>query len=364
MKRYRLCILAGGRSAEHDVSLQSARNVLEAINPKKYDILLIGIDQSGRWYRQDVAQFLRPGPKPVLQTNGEEMILVPAPVEMPIRPLNSKKPAERVDVVLPILHGTYGEDGTLQGALEMAGLAYVGAGVLGASVGMDKDVCKRLLRDAGIPVAKSRIVTRREWQLARLTYSALKRELGTVLFVKPCNLGSSVGISRARNPRELDAAMKRALQFDTKVLIEETIRGRELECAVLGNDAPVASAVGEIVPRKGFYSYEAKYLDDTGADLIVPAKLTSRQEARLREMAVCAYQALCCEGMGRVDFFLQERTGKLYVNEINTIPGFTRISMYPRLWQESGLSYTRLIDKLIALALERRRIRRRLRVVR
>ena len=258
-----------------------------------------------------------------------------------------------VDVFFPVLHGTFGEDGTVQGLLELAGIPYVGAGVLGSAAGMDKDVMKRLFRDAGLPVVPWILVLHSEWEQdhARVTRRN-RKEIGFPLFIKPANLGSSVGISKVRTVKELEAAMNLAASFDRKVIVEEAVDAREIECAVLGNEKPEASVAGEVVPVNEFYDYEAKYIKE-GSELIIPAKLTSRQEKQVREYAVRAFQAVDCAGMGRVDLLLDRRTGKLWVNEINTIPGFTPISMYPKLWEASGVSYSTLVDRLVQLALER-----------
>ncbi|HYF10228.1 MAG TPA: D-alanine--D-alanine ligase family protein, partial [Candidatus Paceibacterota bacterium] len=252
-------------------------------------------------------------------------------------------------VVFPILHGPMGEDGTVQGLLTLAGVPFVGSGVLGSAVGMDKDAMKRLLRDAGLPIAK--FVTLRASE-KRPAYAAVARKLGKILFVKPANMGSSVGVSKVRNAKEFAAALDKAFEYDSKILIEEFIPAREVECAVLGNEEPIASVVGEIIPTHEFYSYEAKYLDENGAALEVPAKIPQALSRKIQKMAVEVFKVLSCEGLGRVDFFLTEK-GRIYVNEINTIPGFTSISMYPRLFSASGISYPDLIDRLIQLALER-----------
>jgi D-alanine-D-alanine ligase len=272
-----------------------------------------------------------------------------------VRP-SSGTPFGGIDVVFPVLHGPFGEDGTVQGLLKLANLPFVGAGVLGSAVGMDKDVMKRLLRDAEIPVGKFLVFQRGD----TLSYGKIKKQLGLPLFVKPANLGSSVGISKVSKKREFRAAIDEAFRYDNKVIIEEYIDGREIECSVLGNDEPAASLPGEIVVRHDFYSYDAKYIDDQGARLEIPAKLSRSVIRKIRKIAVRAYKALCCEGMARVDFFVQAN-GRVLVNEINTSPGFTKISMYPKMWEASGLSYPRLIDRLIRLALERARCERRLR---
>jgi D-alanine-D-alanine ligase len=282
--------------------------------------------------------------------------VLPGATKTPMVRPSSGTPFGGIDVVFPVLHGPFGEDGTVQGLLKLANLPFVGAGVLGSAVGMDKDVMKRLLRDAEIPVGKFLVFQRGD----TLSYGKIKKQLGLPLFVKPANLGSSVGISKVSKKREFRAAIDEAFRYDNKVIIEEYIDGREIECSVLGNDEPAASLPGEIVVRHDFYSYDAKYIDDQGARLEIPAKLSRSVIRKIRKIAVRAYKALCCEGMARVDFFVQAN-GRVLVNEINTIPGFTKISMYPKMWEASGLSYPRLIDRLIRLALERARCERRLR---
>ena len=264
-------------------------------------------------------------------------------------------------MVFPVLHGPFGEDGTVQGLLKLANIAYVGAGVLGSAIGMDKDVMKRLLRDAGIPVA--RFVAANKYSSKPIDFDAARDQLGLPLFVKPANLGSSVGIHKVTDRDEFQRAVRDALNYDDKVLIEECINGREIECSVLGNDNPIASVPGEILPRHEFYSYEAKYLDENGAVLEIPAKLSSETLERIRQLAIRTFTVLCCEGMARIDFFLRN-SDEIIVNEINTIPGFTRISMYPKLWEATSISYSELIDRLIQLALERFQREQRLKTYR
>lgn len=361
-RRVRVGVLFGGESAEHEVSLQSAKNVVEAIDPERYEVVLIGIDRHGRWHvAEDTRALLDSGdPRRIrLQPSPRGVALVPGEraelVEM--EETRAPAPIPALDVVFPVLHGPLGEDGTVQGLLRLAHLPFVGAGVLGSAVGMDKDVTKRLLRDAGIPVA--RFVTLRASD-RRPRFGALVEAVGRPFFVKPANLGSSVGVAKVEDEAAAEAALDEAFSYDRKVLVEEFVRGRELECAVLGNEEPEASVPGEIVPRHEFYSYEAKYLDEEGAELRIPAELDEKTERRVRDLAVRAFRVLCCEGMARVDFFLRD-DGELLVNEINTIPGFTRISMYPKLWAASGLPYPALIDRLIEFALERARREERLR---
>ncbi len=353
MRKINVGILFGGKSTEHEVSLQSAKNVIDAIDKQKYEVTLIGIDKSGRWYLNDRSHFLlnENDPKLIaLNKSSINMMFVPgAEGTQAISPLDGGS-ASHIDVVFPVLHGACGEDGTMQGLLKLAGIPFVGAGVLGSAVGMDKDVAKRLLRDAGIPIAKFIVV--HKWDREGLTFSQVSDELGLPLFIKPANAGSSVGVSKVRNEEQFQAALAAAFQYDTKVLIEEFIEGREVECAVLGNEAPIASRVGEIKAQQEFYSYEAKYIDENGAVLEIPANLPEDVVKQIQTVAVKAFKVLCCEGMARVDFFLT-KDNRAVINEINTIPGFTKISMYPKLWEISGISYPDLIDRLLQLALER-----------
>ncbi len=344
-------ILFGGRSAEHEVSLQSAKNVAEAIDRDKYDVALIGIDKSGRWLLPDQSQYLLNASDPKLislnRQGQEDVALVPQSGGS-LSDLNSGGTHSSIGVVFPILHGPFGEDGTVQGLLKLADVPFVGAGVLGSSVGMDKDVMKRLLRDAGLPIGK--FIVLRRTDLA--DFAAISDEIGLPCFVKPANLGSSVGVHKVTDQASFDAACADAFTYDSKVLVEEFIDGRELECAVLGNLAPKASVVGEIVPTHEFYSYDAKYIDEQGAALEIPANIPESVSEHIRELSVRTFQVLECEGLGRVDCFLTP-DGEVIVNEINTIPGFTKISMYPRLWEASGISYSDLINRLIELAIER-----------
>ena len=351
MKKIRVGILFGGKSAEHEISLLSAKNVIEALDKNKYEPVLIGIDKSGRWLMNEPSRFLLNSTDPKLialnKANSESVALAPQS-EGRLTSLNNGHLDQSVDVVFPILHGPFGEDGTIQGLLKLANVPFVGAGVLGSAVGMDKDVMKRLLREAGIPIPKFLVFRRGE----HITFEPVTRAFGLPVFVKPANLGSSVGISKAKDRAGFDKAVADAFRYDGKILVEEAIQGREIECAVLGNDEPIASVPGEIIPTHEFYDYEAKYIDEHGAKLEAPAKLDADTTKRVQELAVRAFKTLNCEGMGRVDFFLKP-DGTLLVNEINTIPGFTKISMYPRLWGLSGISYTELIDRLIQLAMER-----------
>lgn len=351
MPKIRVGILFGGRSAEHEVSLQSAKSIVDAIDKNKYEVVLIGIDKKGRWQLGDASHFLinETNPKLIkLNTSQNDLAVLPYASNTKIIQVVDKDDVGQIDVVFPILHGPYGEDGTMQGLLKLTNIPFVGADVLGSAIGMDKDVMKRLLRDAGIPVAKFRTITRGY----TTTYEEVEKEFGVPFFVKPANLGSSVGVAKVHDKNEFTKALEYAFSFDKKVLIEEFIKGREIECSVLGNENPIASIAGEIVPKHEFYDYDAKYIDEKGAELKIPAALPKGTLQQVQDMAVKAFTALCCEGMARVDFFLTE-TNKLYVNEINTIPGFTKISMYPKLWEASGITYPNLIDRLIQLAIDR-----------
>ncbi|MDF1549489.1 MAG: D-alanine--D-alanine ligase [Bacteroidales bacterium] len=331
-KKLKIAILSGGKSAEHEVSLVSAANILNAINKDKYDVIQLKISKKGSWFLEGV---------PVLfsQNYGDRKI-----IEM-----ETGKVLSEIDVLFPVLHGPYGEDGTVQGLAKLAGIPFVGPGILASSAGMDKDVTKRLLRDAGISIAK--FFTLRKSRPNEYTYESIVQELGNELFVKPANMGSSVGVSSAKDKKEFEIALKEAFLYDDKVIVEEKITGREIECAVLGNDFPKASIPGEIVPTKSFYSYESKYLDDNDARLDIPAKLEADIFPVIQDLAIKTYQCLECKGMTRVDMFLKP-DNSLVINEINTIPGFTKISMYPALWSYSGIPQTELIDQLIQFAIE------------
>lgn len=353
-RKLRVAILFGGKSAEHEVSLQSARNVAKALDPKKYEAVLIGINKKGEWLPPAVSEKYLAAATPVaerssLQGKAKERML----------PTLHESNNQRIDVVFPILHGPFGEDGTVQGLLKLADVPFVGAGVLGSAVGMDKDVMKRLLRDARIPIAKFLVVHAHE----KIRFPDAKKKLGLPMFVKPANLGSSVGVSKVRSDAEFKKALKHAFEFDTKVLVEEFIDGREIECSVLGNEHPIASVPGELVIKSEFYSYEAKYLDPDAMVPQIPANLSKALTKKVQELAVATYKALSCEGMGRVDCFVT-KNGSVLVNEINTIPGFTSISMYPKMWEASGLPYSKLIDRLIALAIERHAKEKRLKTSR
>ena len=379
-KKLRVGILFGGRSGEHEVSLLSAASVVEAIDKSKYEVVPIGITKDGRWLTAHHAERLLRGekheerhlragdpdatPGAALLAKGEDVLVPPVP-ESALMPLQGHSTegghathAIEVDVIFPVLHGTFGEDGTIQGLLELADIAYVGAGVLGSAAGMDKDVMKRLFAAAGLAIVKHVTVLRSQWEDdPKGVRKLVERKLRYPVFVKPVNLGSSVGITKAHDGKELGPSLDEAAKFDRKLIVEEGVGGarhkaRELECSVLGNDKVEASVVGEVVPGKEFYDYEAKYLSE-GSQLHIPAKITKKQMKEVQQMAIAAFQAVDGSGLSRVDFLMDPRSGKVYVNEINTMPGFTSISMYPKLWAASGLEYPRLIDRLIQLAMER-----------
>jgi D-alanine-D-alanine ligase len=347
-KRLRVGILFGGRSGEHEVSLISAASVIAALDKTKYEAVPIGITKEGRWLAGTEAQKLLPE---VLRS-GEGVMLSADPNVAALVPVaKSSGPQLHVDVVFPVLHGTYGEDGTVQGLLDLAGLPYVGSGVLGSAVGMDKDMQKRLFQQAKLPIVDFLAIPRAEWEKSQSNVMrAIRKKFRFPVFVKPATLGSSVGMTKAHDPKELIAAMNFAAEFAQKIVVERAIKGREIELSVLGNDDPKASVPGEIVPHREFYDYAAKYLEE-GTRLLIPAKLTRAQVKKFQDYAVRAFRCLECLGMARVDFFLEHKTGRIYLNEINTIPGFTSISMYPKLWEASGLSYRDLLTRLIDLAL-------------
>ena len=353
MKR-NLGLIFGGRSGEHEVSLQSARSITGAVNREKYNLYLLPVDKSGNWYLADEVNYLVNADDPsTINLNLEKLVpiaLIPKENSNQILELSSGRPLGSLDVVFPIIHGTFGEDGSLQGYTDILNLPCVGADVLGSSIGMDKLVSKELLIRAGIPVA--------DYILAE-TGNDMDEVIGRVesgfpypVFVKPACSGSSVGVFKAESRSELKDAVIRSLAFDRRVLIEESVKGREIECAILGNDELIASVPGEIIPRHGFYSYEAKYIDAEGAKLEMPAKIPEEVRVYVQDLAKHAYKALSCSGMARVDMFLLS-DGKLVLNEINTLPGFTKISMYPKLMELSGVPYPELIDRLVELAIER-----------
>jgi len=385
-RKLRVGVLFGGRSGEHEVSLLSAASVLNAIDRSKYDVVPIGISKEGRWLASAESQKLLKGqkepqnprrlragdpeatPGAAVLARGDSVLVPPEPMgaHHALIPFESggvqdHRPAHQaidVDVIFPVLHGTFGEDGTIQGLLELAGIPYVGAGVLGSAAGMDKDVMKRLFAAAGLLIVKHVTVLRNEWvKEPKKSKKLIESKLKYPVFVKPANLGSSVGISKAHDGKELGPAMDLAASYDRKIIIEQGVGGkkkkaREIECSVLGNDDPEASVPGEIVPVKEFYDYAAKYLDE-GSELVIPARLSKSLTKQVRQMAIAAFKAVDCAGLARVDFLLDPDSGELYLNEINTMPGFTAISMYPKLWAASGVEYPKLIDRLIELALER-----------
>ncbi len=386
MNKIRVGILFGGRSGEHEVSLLSAASVITAIDKQKYDVVPIGISKEGRWLVAGHAERMLKGNNPGQQlragdpgatpgaavlARGEQIVVPPVPVRaggslQPFQPDgNTAQLARRwsdhtinVDVIFPVLHGTFGEDGTIQGLLELADIPYVGAGVLGSAAGMDKDIMKQLFIAAGLPIVKHVTVLRHHWETnPKRVQKLIESKLKYPVFIKPANLGSSVGITKVHGRGELASGMNAAAAYDRKIVIEEGVGGkkqkaRELECSVLGNDEPQASLPGEVVPIKEFYDYAAKYLE-AGSELIIPAKLNKGQTKKVQEMATAAFRAVDCAGLARVDFLMDPRSKKIYVNEINTMPGFTAISMYPKLWAASGVQYPELIDQLIVLALER-----------
>jgi D-alanine-D-alanine ligase len=351
-KRLRIGVLFGGRSGEHEVSLASAASVIRGLDPEKYEPVPIGINKDGHWFAGAGAQKIL---SDVLKS-GQRVMLPADPNAASLIPMDGTHSGSlMVDVVFPVLHGTFGEDGTVQGLLELAGLPYVGAGVLGSAIGMDKDVQKRLCKEAGIPVVEWIAVARASWEKRRKEITAaVEKKFDYPVFVKPATLGSSVGMSKAHSHQELGPALDLAAEFAQKIIVERAIKGREIEVAVLGNDAPQASIPGEIVPHREYYDYAAKYLEE-GTRLLIPAKLSATQAKRFQEFAVRGFRALELAGMARVDFFLENRAGKIYLNEVNTIPGFTSISMYPKLWEASGIPFSKLIDRLIDLALEQHR---------
>jgi D-alanine-D-alanine ligase len=346
-KRTTVALLFGGRSAEHDISILSALAVFRNLDRAKFRPVSIYIDRDGLWRR--VASPLLAEEK---LARGPALGFLPWAGRLPARPF-------RADIYFPVLHGPYGEDGTIQGLLEMADVPFVGAGVLGSAAGMDKVVMKVLFESRGVPVVPYRVVTETEWRRTpAAVMNAVRRALPLPLFVKPANLGSSVGITKVRRFADARSALELAFRYDRKAIVEAGIRGRELECSVLGNDEPVASVPGEIVPFRDFYDYEEKYLDGKTV-FHIPAELPAAVRTAVRKAAVAAFSACGCEGMARVDFFLEAGTGRLYVNEINTIPGFTEISMYPKLWEASGLPFPRLVERLIELGFERHRAKKR-----
>jgi D-alanine-D-alanine ligase len=357
-RKIRVGIIFGGKSTEHEVSLMSAKNVIAALDREKYDPVLIGIGKDGTWYRSSPASFLLHSENPKLialnKRMAKEVIIPTGEQGLVLREGSEMHP---LDVVFPVLHGPLGEDGTMQGLLKLMDIPFVGPSVLGSAIGLDKDVQKRLLRDAGIAIAKFLTLQLRDRK--RTGFAEAKRALGLPLFVKPANAGSSVGVSKVKTESEFRQAVEQAFNYDAKILLEEAIEGREIECAVLGNESPIASVPGEVKPTHEFYSYEAKYIDENGAKLEIPARLPKMLVKKVQGIAIAAFKTLECEGMARVDCFVT-KNGKVLVNEINTIPGFTKISMYPKLFEASGLPYSKLINRLIELALARAKREKRL----
>jgi D-alanine-D-alanine ligase len=350
-KLLRVGVLFGGRSGEHEVSLASAASVIRGLDPDKYEAVPIGITKDGHWLvGQGAAKML-----PEVLKGGRRVMLAADPTEAALVPLDRGAGAQRLDVIFPVMHGTFGEDGTIQGMLDLAGLPYVGAGVLGSAVGMDKDVSKRLCQEAGIPVVPWVTVHRWLWEKdPKAVQSEIERKFPYPVFVKPATLGSSVGMSKVHSAEELGPALTLACEFGMKILVEQAVNAREIEVSVLGNHEPRASVPGEIVPHREFYDYTAKYLEE-GTQLLIPADLKPAQLERIQSLAVQAFRVLELAGMARVDFFLEKSGGDLYLNEVNTIPGFTSISMYPKMWEASGIPFRQLIDRLIELALEMHR---------
>ncbi|OLF51951.1 D-alanine--D-alanine ligase [Pseudomonas chlororaphis] len=364
MSKLRVGIIFGGRSAEHEVSLQSARSIVDALDRERFEPVLIGIDKSGHWHLNDTSDFLLNQENPALialNQSNRELAVVPGKASQQLVETSSQELLGHVDVIFPIVHGTLGEDGCLQGLLRMADLPFVGSDVLGSAVCMDKDISKRLLRDAGLAVTP--FITLNRATAARTDFAQAQSKLGLPMFVKPANQGSSVGVSKVTSEAEYRAAVELALGFDEKVLVESAVSGREIECAVLGNDQPIASGCGEIVVGSGFYSYDSKYIDEQAARVVVPADLAEDVSERIRALAVEAFQVLGCSGLARVDVFLTQG-GEVLINEINSLPGFTRISMYPKLWQAAGMTYSELVSRLIELALERHAARQGLKISR
>jgi D-alanine-D-alanine ligase len=353
MEKLKVAVVFGGRSAEHEVSLQSAVNVLAALDREKYIPILIGIDRKGKWYLNDRSLDLLDAENPErirMNTGQNEVTVVTAGKDHRLIDLKNYNDLGKIDVLFPVLHGPYGEDGSIQGLAKLADIPCVGAGILGSAVGMDKAVMKRLLRESGIPIAP--FLFFRNYEQQSISYDGISRELGPDVYIKPANLGSSVGISPASSPEEFVRGIENAFAYDTKIIIEQAVQGREVECSVLGRTHPEASLPGEVITPGGFYSYQAKYIDENGAVLEIPAKLEENQVKQIQALAVETFISLNCSGMARVDMFIRNSDGQILVNEINTIPGFTSISMYPKLWEISGVSNTELVERLIRISLE------------
>ncbi|MFY9555220.1 MAG: D-alanine--D-alanine ligase [Blastocatellia bacterium] len=356
-KKLRVGVIFGGRSGEHEVSLRSAESVINAMDKSKYEVVPIGITTEGRWLVSDNATALLP--QAVMSSNSHQQVaIIGDPTRQGLTRLDAENralPSESLDAVFPVLHGTYGEDGTIQGLLEMAGVPYVGCGVLASATGMDKVAMKQLFKHAGLEIGEYEWFLRSSWEETPDTVlNRVTRSLGLPVFVKPANLGSSVGISKAGNREELRDAIDDAARYDRKVIVEKAVNGREIEVSILGNDNPMASLPGEIIVGHEFYDYEDKYID-SASRVEVPAKLPQKTIDRIQRDAIRAFKAIDGAGLARVDFFVESKTHRVIINEINTMPGFTSISMYPKLWEATGISYPELIDRLIELALERHR---------
>jgi D-alanine-D-alanine ligase len=350
-RKLRVGVLFGGRSGEHEVSLASASSIIRGLDPQKYEALPIGITKEGHWRVGEGAQKMLPE---VLRT-GQGVVMSADPTESALMPIDGSARGQKLDVVFPVIHGTFGEDGTMQGLLELAGLPFVGAGVLGSAIGMDKDVAKKLMQVAGIAVVPWIAVQRADWERQpKEIRRAIEKKFKYPVFVKPATLGSSVGMTKVHSHAELGPALDLAAEFAMKIMIERAVSAREIEVSVLGNHDPRASIPGEIVPHREFYDYAAKYLEE-GTQLLIPAKLKKSEVKKVQAMAITAFRSLELSGMARVDFFIEKRGGKIFLNEVNTIPGFTSISMYPKLWEANGIPFRELITKLIDLALEQHR---------
>jgi D-alanine-D-alanine ligase len=352
-KKINIGLIFGGRSAEREVSMVSARNIAKAMDKKKYDVFFILIDNNGEWLSVDGQEFLEEKPFSSKKT----VIPFTKNNKFYIKTENNEK---NIDAVFPVLHGPFGEDGTMQGLLKLYNVPFVGPCVLSSASAMDKDVANRLLKEAGLPSAKFMVFKKKE---NNISFEKIKKNLGLPFFVKPANLGSSVGISKVKNKNKFKTAIEYAFDYDNKIIIEEYIKGKEIECSVLGNEDPIVSIPGEIIPTHDFYSYEAKYLDENGAKMAIPANISPTVAKKIQKLAIKTFKTLNCEGMARVDFFLKEN-GDIYINEVNTIPGFTSISMYPKLLEKSGISYPDLIDRLIDLAIERHEREKKLKISR
>jgi D-alanine-D-alanine ligase len=347
-RKLRVGVLFGGRSGEHEVSLASAASIIRGLDPQKYEAVPIGITKEGHWLIGAGAQKMLPE---VLRT-GQRVLMSADPTESALMPLDGSPRGQKLDVVFPVIHGTFGEDGTMQGLLELAGLPFVGAGVLGSAIGMDKDIAKKLMQVAGIPVVPWIAVQRADWERQpKEIRRAIEKKFKYPVFVKPATLGSSVGMTKVHSRAELGPALDLAAEFAMKIMVERAVSAREIEVSVLGNHDPRASIPGEIVPHREFYDYAAKYLEE-GTKLLIPAKLKKSEVKKVQSMAVTAFRALELSGMARVDFFIEKRGGKIFLNEVNTIPGFTSISMYPKLWEANGIPFRELVSKLIDLAME------------